>query len=93
MPIFKKIYNIDEETNNEFYVLEAGDHLITNNAPFKNGKTIVSKCVKAKTLKLPLTVIKNYYCGVIKVNVDMDLYQLTLWLLLVQGPLHLNMDM
>ena len=71
----KKIYNIDEETNNEFYVLEAGDHLITNNAPFKNGKTIVSKRVKTKTLKLPLTVIKNYYCGIIQVKVDMDLYQ------------------
>ena len=51
------------------------NHLLTNNAPFKKGKTIVTKRVKIKTLRLPLTVLKNYYCVVIQINVDADLYQ------------------
>ena len=72
---YKKSIYIDEEKNKDFYMLEVGNHLITNNAPFKKGKTIVSKRVKIKTLRLPLTVIKNYYCGVIQINADADLYQ------------------
>ena len=47
---------------------------ITKGGPYKTGKTIKCKSTKFKTMKLPLAVIKNYNCGVIRVKVYVDLY-------------------
>ena len=47
---------------------------MTNNGPYRKGKVIKCRKTKYKTLKLPLTVLKNYYCGIINVRVDADLY-------------------
>ena len=49
-------------------------NLLTNNGPYRNGNVIKCRKTKYKTLKLPLTVLKNYYYGIIKVRVDADLY-------------------
>ena len=42
--------------------------------PYKLGKTLKSKNSKFKKLKLPLTVVNNFNCGIIKVQVDANLY-------------------
>ena len=42
--------------------------------PYKLGKTLKSKNSKFKKLKLPLTVVNNFNCGIIKVKVDANLY-------------------
>ena len=42
--------------------------------PYKLRKTLKSKNSKFKKLKLPLTVVNNFNCGIIKVKVDANLY-------------------
>ena len=44
--------------------------------PYKLGKTLKSKNSKFKKLKLPLTVVNNFNCGIIKLKVDANLYGL-----------------
>ena len=34
------VYKITEKTNANFYLLKTGDHLITNNGPYKKDKII-----------------------------------------------------
>ena len=70
----KQIYKIDLEINNNYYILNEGDHLLTKNGPYRKGKVIKCRKTKYKTQKLPLTVLKNYYCGIINVRVDANLY-------------------
>ena len=57
-----------------FDSLNEGDHLISNRGPYKSGRTIKCRKSKFKTMKIPLTVVKNFYCGVIRVKVDVNLY-------------------
>ena len=70
----KQIYKIDLEINTNYYILNEGDHLLTKNGPYRKGKVIKCRKTKYKTQKLPLTVLKNYYCGIINVRVDANLY-------------------
>ena len=70
----KQIYKIDLEINNNYYILNEGDHLLTKNGPYRKGKVIKCRKTKYKTQKLSLTVLKNYYCGIINVRVDANLY-------------------
>ena len=70
----KKVFKFNEEKNKEYYLLKEGDHLISKNGPFKKGKVIKCRRTKYKTDKLPLTVLKNYFCGVISEKVDENLY-------------------
>ena len=71
-----KVYKFDEEINKDYYLLKEGDHLKTKNNPYKKGKVI--KCIKTKFKKdkLSLNNLKNYYCGVISIKVDANLYNL-----------------
>ena len=69
----KKIFKILDKTNDDFYLLEVGDHLITNNGPYKKRKCIKSRRTKNKTDKSPLTLLNNYYCWIINVRVDANL--------------------
>ena len=64
----KKNYKnvLDEEKDN--YILNIGDHLITLGGPYKIGKNIKCRKTKFKTSKIPLTVLNNFYCCVIKVK-------------------------
>ena len=48
--------------------------LLSNRGPYKIGKTIKCHRTKFKTYKLPLSVINNFYCGIIKVKVDANIY-------------------
>jgi len=69
-----KTFKINEDVNKEFYVLKEGDHLLSKNGAYKNGKIIKCGKTKYKTEKLPMTIIKNYYCGIINIRVDANLY-------------------
>ena len=77
----KKKYKtvLDEEKDN--YILNICDHLITLGGPFKMGKNIKCRKTKFKTSKIPLTVLNNFYCGVIKVKV------MLMFILLKKGKL------
>ena len=70
----KNKYKWLEREEDQNYVINIGDHLITKGAPFKLGKTLKSRKTKFKTFKLPLTVVKNFNCGLIKIKVDVNLY-------------------
>ena len=71
----KKLYKISEKQNEDFYILKVGDHLITKKGHYKKGKMLKCRKTKNKTEKLPLTVLNNYFCGIINVRVDANLYQ------------------
>ena len=47
---------------------------MTKNCPYRKGKVIKCRKTKYKTQKLPLTVLKNYNCGIINVRVNANLY-------------------
>lgn len=66
----KKTYKILGIEDNDFLILKIGDHLLSNGGPYKIEKTIKCRRTKFKTYKLPLTVINNFHCGIIKVDVD-----------------------
>ena len=72
--IIKKTYRILEDDEKEYLILKEGDHLLTKEGPYKLGKSIKYIKTKVKTNKLPVTVIKNFTCGILKVKVDVDLY-------------------
>lgn len=74
----KNKYDICEKDDDKNYIIKVGDHLITKGAPYKLGKTLKIKKTKFKTSKLPTTVLKNFNCGMIKINVDADLYNFKL---------------
>ena len=38
-PVVQKVYKISEKTNEDFYPLKAGDHLINSNLPYKKQKS------------------------------------------------------
>ena len=63
-----------EKDDDNNYILKIGYHLVTKGMPYKIGKTLKSRKNKYKLLKLPLTVTKNFNCGIIKIVVDEDLY-------------------
>ena len=70
----KKTNKILEEEKKEYLLLKEGDHLLTKTGRYKLGKSIKCRKTKLKTDKLPLTIIKNFICGIIIVKVDVDLY-------------------
>ena len=70
----KKTYHILDKNEDNNFTLKTYDHLITKGNPYKIGKILKYRKSKLKLLKLPLTVIKNFNCGVIKVVVDEDIY-------------------
>ena len=47
---------------------------MTKNGQYRKGKVIKFRKTKYKTIKLPLTILKNYYCGIINVRVETNLY-------------------
>lgn len=77
MKILKKI-KINEKNDDENYILKEGEHLLTLGGPYKAGRNIKCRKTKYKTKKLPLTVIKNFECGLIKVKIDANLYSFNL---------------
>ena len=70
----KNKYKYLEREDEENYVINIDDHLITKGALYKLGKALKSRKTKFKTFKLALTAIQNFNCGLIKVKVDVNLY-------------------
>jgi len=70
----KKTNKILEKDEKDYSLLKEGDHLLTKTGPYKVGKSTKCLKTKVKTNKFPLTIIKNFTCGIIKVKVDVDLY-------------------
>jgi hypothetical protein len=64
----KNKYKWLEREEDQNYVINIGDHLITKGVPYKLGKTLKNRKTKFKTFKLPLTVVKNFNCGLIKLK-------------------------
>ena len=70
----KKTYKIIDEDKKDYLLLNEGDYFLAKISPYKIRKSIKCRKTKVKTNKLPITVNKNFICGIIKVKVDVNLY-------------------
>ena len=77
--IYKTVIdNINKKYNKKdlkFKIYEAGTKVRIKPGVYKTGRNIKFRKSKNKTVSVPATILKDYQCGLLYVNIDADVYE------------------